>query len=209
MQEVPPAASSGKFILVQVVTLVRLPLGMLLAIILLTQERTPGVLWGCVGLLALCEITDVLDGLLARRLGVTSELGATLDPYSDSVTRLVVYWSLACVGLVWAVVPLVMALRDVTVAYCRMVWVARGSSVAAKWSGKLKAIVQGTGAFVLVLGPLFWPLSKRSIIVSVSVIVLVATLASGFDYVRHTIWPKSAGSHRPEDEIGRSSSRGP
>src|SRR2546428_13010947 len=38
---------------------------------------------GFVGCLALALATDIADGLLARRLGQTSELGARLDSWGD------------------------------------------------------------------------------------------------------------------------------
>ena len=44
------------------------------------------------------ELTDALDGAIARARGVTSELGATLDPLTDSMSRLIVYWTLAAAG---------------------------------------------------------------------------------------------------------------
>lgn len=48
------------------------------------------------GVLALCGITDFLDGYLARRLGQVSELGARLDPAAD---RLFILSTL--LGLAW------------------------------------------------------------------------------------------------------------
>src|SRR5690606_15897420 len=120
----------GRYVLVQVVTLARVPLAIALAVILQSNESlTMGVLVACSVLLAISEVTDFLDGQLARRLGVVSETGAMLDPYSDSVSRLIVYWSLAQRDLTLSFVPLVMAVRDVTVAYCRITWVRQGKSV--------------------------------------------------------------------------------
>ena len=44
------------------------------------------------------ELSDLLDGHLARRHNVVSEFGKVFDPYADSVSRLTVYWALAMMG---------------------------------------------------------------------------------------------------------------
>ena len=174
----------GSFLLVQAVTLVRIPLAVAFAACLLSLG------WSRVGvrvvllvLLLLAELTDSLDGLLARRLGVASEWGAMCDPYADSVSRLVVYWAAAVSGLVLPLVPLVMALRDVTVAYCRIVLSGHGRTVSANLSGKIKALVQSLAAILAVLGPRYWPHTGRWTVHAISWTVIVVTAASAIQYV--------------------------
>ena len=175
-----------RFLLLQALTLARIPLALGFAVVLLAFDRSAALLVLGVILLAVIEVSDLLDGYLARRLGVVSEWGAMLDPYADSVSRIIVYWTLACGGLVLAVVPLAMALRDVTVAYCRIVWTRHGRSVSARWSGKIKAVVQGTAAFFLLIGPhtSLWPPWATA---TASWIVLIVTLGSAIEYIAKTI----------------------
>lgn len=173
----------GKFLLVQAVTLARIPLTLVFAVWLLLSERTHPDLFLCGAVLLLAEVTDFLDGYLARRLGVVSEWGAMLDPYADSVARLIAFWALAEVHLALSLTPLVMAVRDVTVAYCRIVLTRHGRSVSAKWSGKIKAWVQGVGAFVLLFVPVYQPWTGDWPTVAASCIVIVATAASAIEYV--------------------------
>ena len=171
--------------MVQAVTLARIPLAIALAVLLHTSGKPDiAVLVAGSVLLGISEITDFLDGLLARRLGVVSETGAMLDPYSDSVSRLIVYWSLAMAGLALAVVPLVMAIRDVTVAYVRITWVRQGKSVSAKWSGKIKAVVQGVCAFALLWSPVYPDPARGWTIAALSWLVMVVTVYSAIDYLR-------------------------
>src|SRR5258708_20711546 len=51
-------------------------------------------------LFACAALTDLLDGLLARRFGQTTPVGAYLDPIADKVLLSGVYLSLAVAGLV-------------------------------------------------------------------------------------------------------------
>ena len=178
-------AVSGKYLLVQAVTLARIPLAIVLAVLLaISESLTTSVLIAGSILLAISELTDFLDGQLARRLGVVSETGAMLDPYSDSVSRLIVYWSLANVGLALSFVPLVMAVRDVTVAYCRITWVRQGKSVSAKWSGKIKAAVQGLCAFALLWTPALGESIRAWAAPALSWLVVAVTVYSAIDYLR-------------------------
>jgi CDP-diacylglycerol---glycerol-3-phosphate 3-phosphatidyltransferase len=175
----------NRILLVSTITLLRIPLALLFATVLLRAEpNSVATVTICTVLLALIEASDILDGLLARRLGAVTQWGAMLDPYADSVSRITLYWGLACVGLTFAAVPLAMALRDVTVAYCRIIWTRAGRSVSAKWSGKLKAVVQGAAAFFLLYVPrLFTPGIRDGI----SWLVLAVTLLSMVDYCAKTI----------------------
>ncbi|HOD65217.1 MAG TPA: CDP-alcohol phosphatidyltransferase family protein [candidate division Zixibacteria bacterium] len=46
---------------------------------------TPAAPFVCVGFLFLAAVTDGLDGYLARRRGLTSDLGRVLDPVADKI----------------------------------------------------------------------------------------------------------------------------
>ncbi len=138
-------------------------------------------------LILLVEASDLLDGHLARRHNSVSAFGKMFDPYADSVSRLTVYWSLAVVGRCLAAVPLVMAVRDVTVGYSRLLMERRGQDVAARWTGKLKAVVQGVAAPVLMAGPLFWGQAEGYFIYALSGAVIAITLASMVDYGRSAL----------------------
>ena len=172
------------FFIVQTLTIARVLIAIIFAAVLLFSARSDSILIVCAVLLGLIEFTDLFDGYLARARGIVTEWGAMLDPYSDSISRIIVYWALARAELAIALIPLVMALRDVTVAYCRIILSRYGLSVSAKWGGKVKAIVQGSGAILLVLGPFYWELTGRWIVHLLSWIVIVVTAASVYGYAR-------------------------
>jgi len=165
-------------------TIARFPLAVAFATVLLSFEQATSILILCATLLILMELTDVLDGMLARRTGVVTEWGATLDPYLDSISRITVYWALAYRGLAMAIVPLVMACRDVTVAYCRVILARSGRTVSARRSGKIKGQFQSVGAVLLLLRPLFsWAYTRKWTMHTLSWIIVVVTLASVIEYV--------------------------
>lgn len=176
-----------KFYLVQLLTLSRVPMAIIFGLVLIFSDGSGGVLLFCLVLLTLIEVSDLLDGFSARKFGMVSEWGAMLDPYADSTSRLIVFWSMASADHALLLVPLVMALRDVTVAYSRIILTKHNKSVAAKKSGKIKAIVQGVGAYFLLLGPVYWDVTGKWTIHFFSWIVIIATAASVVEYAASAI----------------------
>lgn len=104
-------------------------------------------------------LTDWLDGWLARRLGVESELGALLDPIADKVlvgSYLVAYVVITGIDLYLAVPVAIIIARDLTITGLRL---NSGAAVLLQVSpsAKLKTALQMilTGApFVLIIAGL-------------------------------------------------------
>lgn len=172
------------YITLQIMTLIRIPLAIIFAVILIYAQDSTLKLLICLAILGLSEITDVLDGTLARRYNLVSEYGATLDPYADSISRLIIYWSLAVDNLVLLLLPLCMALRDVTVAYARIMLAKKNLSVSAKRSGKIKALFQAIGGFAALLGPFYWNHIGYWSFYALSWLLITITLFSAVEYVR-------------------------
>lgn len=184
-------ADERRFWWVTYITVSRIPMAIVLAVLVATRDLTSWpLLIGLLVLLTLIEVSDGLDGHLARKWNVRSEWGAMLDPYSDSVSRLIVYFGLGQAGLIHPALVLVMAVRDVSVSYCRILLTQSGQSVAAMLSGKIKAVVQAVGAYVAILSVLLplvssSPDSAATIVYwGVTIIVAVVTLWSIVEYAQ-------------------------
>lgn len=173
--------------LVQSMTLARIPLAVVFLILLPSGRKINTVFLLSLVLLGIIEITDAVDGKIARRFSLVSEWGATLDPFADSLSRLIVYWALATKGFVLLIVPLIMALRDITVAYSRIVLAQNKRTVSAKKSGKIKATVQAIGAFFAMGGPLYWEVIGQWSYYALSWIIIVVTFFSAVEYVHEAI----------------------
>ncbi|MBS3818911.1 CDP-alcohol phosphatidyltransferase family protein [bacterium] len=171
------------FILIQSITLFRIVLSIIFAGILLTCSNVESYFIISLSILILIEATDLLDGPIARQYNLSSEYGATLDPYADSISRIIVYSSMALSGLVLLLLPLCMALRDITVAYSRIILAQKGFSVSAKKSGKIKATFQAVGGILALLGPFYWPFIGKWSFYFLSWILIIVTLLSSVEYV--------------------------
>lgn len=122
-------------------TVSRVGLGLIIYWMLATNPQN-WAFW-LIGLAIIGEVTDLADGYLARKFNMSSELGAALDPLCDSLYRLTVFLGFAAAGWIplWMILPF--AFRDIIVSYVRINAASRGVSVGARWSGKIKAVVQG------------------------------------------------------------------
>ena len=90
---------------------------------------------------ACIEISDLLDGHVARALNQESELGKVLDPFADSLSRLTYFVAFAGAGILPLWILLILIYRDIAVAYIRVI-VSRGNVLLpARVSGKIKAWV--------------------------------------------------------------------
>jgi phosphatidylglycerophosphate synthase len=100
-------------------------------------------------LIAYSELTDMLDGYIARRDNIITDIGKLLDPLSDSISRFLYFFAFGYMGLfpIWFVLALF--LRDIIVAYIRTYVSFSGIAMGARYSGKLKAVVQFIGQYLI------------------------------------------------------------
>lgn len=109
---------------------------------------------------ALAAMTDFLDGYIARKDNLVTDLGKFLDPIADKIlvsTAFVIM--LVPVGDHIAILPwyaavgvAVILARELIVSVFRMVAASKGAVIAADKSGKLKTILQDLGILILLIG---------------------------------------------------------
>ena len=100
---------------------------------------------GCWIVFFLIELSDLLDGYLARRLNQNSEWGKVLDPFADSLSRLTYFACFAGAGIMPLWIFLLLLYRDLGVAYIRIFTSRSGAVMGARLSGKVKAWVYAAG----------------------------------------------------------------
>jgi cardiolipin synthase (CMP-forming) len=117
-------------------------------------------------------VTDMLDGWLARRAGLTSRFGALIDPFADRVFALVAVATFVYEGSLTTVQYFIMIFRDLMTAVGFIVaksvsWL-RPVEFRARWSGKaVTALQMVTFAAVLkfpdYVSPLIWAVGALSL----------------------------------------------
>lgn len=108
--------------------------------------------WLMLLILIYSELSDIFDGIIARKTNQVTDLGKLLDPMADSIFRLSVFFtftlSVVQLPLLWV---LMLFYRDSLVAAVRNLCAINGYALAARKSGKLKAIIQAITSFVIVI----------------------------------------------------------
>lgn len=166
-------------------TAARLPLAPIAVACLLTHTT-----WGTVAAAALAlvlEITDLLDGRIARSYGQVSDFGKLFDPFSDALSRFTLFLGLYAIGAAQLWMILLIFWRDSSISFFRSVAAVRNVVVAARTSGKIKAIVQGVGTQVVFVSLVVYDVAPelplpRSIPWWTMVVVTVVTSGSFVDY---------------------------
>ena len=84
------------------------------------------------------ELTDLLDGKIARKHGLVTDLGKVLDPFSDVICHLTFFTCFLASGImpVWAFVLILW--REFAQSFTRMLMMGKGKAMAANIFGKAK-----------------------------------------------------------------------
>lgn len=174
-----PVGVSGWRTLPNLLTLVRLLLVPVLAVLLFAQDGTDPVLrWWATAVFVLAAITDLLDGEIARRSGTVSTVGKVADPIADKAIIAVALIGLSALGdLVWWV-TIVILVRELAVTALRF-WVIRHGVIPASRGGKAKTVAQII-AIALYLAPL--PDAIEPLRIIAMAIAVVLTVVTGIDY---------------------------
>lgn len=97
-------------------------------------------------------ITDLLDGMIARRMGIVSVLGKFLDPLADKLLVTAALIWMVPMGRIpeWAVIVLIS--REISITGLRSIASSEGVVISAGDGGKSKTALQMVGILCLIIG---------------------------------------------------------
>ena len=106
------------------------------------------------GLLLLSALTDILDGVIARKFDMVSDLGKMMDPLCDKLTHAAL---LVCLitryNYIWIVFGLLVVKELTMLALGSIMVKRRGEVHSAKWYGKLCTVVFEAVMLALIVFP--------------------------------------------------------
>ena len=148
----------------------------------------------CAAIFVLAAITDIADGVIARRTRQISRFGAFLDPVADKImvsTALVLLVQRQeTYQAIFAVAAAIIIGREITISALRewMSELGERSLVSVSWVGKLKTIFQMTAiGFLLYNDDIGWiPVAPIGALLLYTAAGL--TLWSMYTYL-HSAWP--------------------
>jgi len=143
-----------------------------------------GNYWQALALVAVCAISDGLDGWLAKRFNWTSHLGRILDPLADKLLLVSLFLTATWMNLVpWWLTAVVVG-RDVMIG--------GGAVIYRFWFGplhgrptivsKINTGMQLAVVLAAILGAATG-LPTPEMVVALSILTLLTTIVSGADYL--------------------------
>ncbi len=175
-------ASNGN--VANIITVLRILLAPLFIWLLLVDGGGMGILrYAAAGLFILAIATDSVDGLLARRNNLVTDLGILLDPIADKVLIGGALVALSVLGELSWWITIVIMLREFGITAFRFAVLSK-RVIPASRGGKLKTIAQAV-ACALYLVPLFTLVGDWMLVVNVIAMAVAFTLTvlTGIDYL--------------------------
>ena len=130
------------------------------------------------------ELTDFLDGRIARRTNQVSDVGKLLDPLCDSVFHMTIWMTFLSIGWapLWAVI--LFFARDAIVSTIRSCLAKHGIALAARWTGKYKAGFQAGAQLIVVASHIFLRGGSASVVQIV--VICLATLVTAISLIDYS-----------------------
>ena len=176
------------------ITIVRILCAPVFLWMLLADAGQDGPLrWWAAALFIAAIATDGIDGAIARRNDIVTDLGKLLDPIADKALTGCAFVGLSILGELPWWITIVVLVREIGITIYRFA-VVSDHVLAAAWMGKLKTVAQAV-ALSLALLPL-WTLVGEWIFwvnLGTMTIAVVLTVASGIDYIVSEV----RGARRP------------
>ena len=123
----------------------------------------------------IASLTDFLDGHLARKYNMVTDLGKVMDAIADKILVNGVLIVLAYEGYISVIIPVIIVSRDIIVDSIKMVAGQKNGAVGASKAGKAKTMCMMIGVTLLFFYDL--PLSLFNIYPA-RVLILIATILS-------------------------------
>jgi len=171
-------------LLPNLITLARL-LAVPVTVYLLLESAYTAAFW----LFVVAGLSDALDGYLAKRLGVQSEIGAYFDPLADKALIVGVFVTLGYIGHVAVWLVFLIAFRDLLIIGGALLFqtVTQSLKMAPLMISKLNTVAQIALASV-VLAELGLGLSVPYLAPTLIYLVAATTFVSGAAYVVKWGW---------------------
>jgi len=137
------------------------------------------------------EITDLLDGIAARKLNEISDFGKLFDPFADTLMQITCFLCFVIDGIFPAILFLLVIYREFGILFIRNLMLKKGATLGARMGGKIKTVsyIIAAGAALLAVSlqrlaifESLFPFFKNGAVIVFSISVIIS-IVSFIDYV--------------------------
>ncbi len=108
---------------------------------LLNEPDHPYFKWAALIVFAVASITDMFDGMIARKYNLVTNFGKFADPLADKMLVCSALVCLSVLGWVPTWMTIVIIIREFIISGFRLIAAEQGKVIAASWWGKWKTAV--------------------------------------------------------------------
>ena len=157
------------------ISILRLMLIPTFVIVFFMPDENSYKIAGCIFLLS--GITDFLDGYIARKCGLVTDLGKVLDPLADKLTQFTVFCCLWIKKIIpfW-IVAVYMAKEIIMFIGGSSLYNRRKIVVASKWYGKVATTLFYAGVLIVLITDLPDTIKRTIVIIALAATLLACIL---------------------------------
>lgn len=130
----------------------------------------------------IASLTDFVDGYLARKYNLVTDIGKVMDAIADKILVNGVLVLLATEGYISPIIPVVIVSRDIVVDSIKMVAGQKSGAVGASMAGKIKTACMLVGITLLFFYDLPFSLANIYPAKAIIMIATVLSVISGIQY---------------------------
>ncbi len=131
--------------------------------------------YASVGVLLISGLSDIVDGFIARKYNMISDLGKILDPFADKLTQFSIIVCLSLRYKFFIFLACFFLIKELIMALCGY-WAMRHNVVSsAKWHGKLNTVLLYLVILILLIFPNI-QVSVANILILLSLIMMIISL---------------------------------
>lgn len=133
-------------------------------------------------LFIIASLSDFLDGYVARKYNMVTDLGKMLDAIADKILVNAVLVLLSTSGFIHPIIPVVIITRDTVVNTVKMIAGNKGNVVAASILGKIKTILMMCGVSLTLFYNLPFELLNINVANILLILACIMSVISGVQY---------------------------
>ena len=106
------------------------------------------------------ELSDLLDGKIARKYKMVTDLGKVMDPFADTLSHLTFFACFFGSGIMPGIAFIIIMWREFSILFLRMLMMGKGKAVAANIWGKSKTVLYAITSILsiaFIVAGHFWP----------------------------------------------------
>ncbi|MGI6498967.1 MAG: CDP-alcohol phosphatidyltransferase family protein [Oscillospiraceae bacterium] len=136
--------------------------------------------WLAAIVIGISGLTDILDGIIARKFNMITDPGKLLDPVADKLTQIAIVFCLSIQFVPMRVLMVTLIIKELIILLLTYLAARKKSINSAQWYGKLCTVI----LFIVIVVHILIPFLSETVSWTLSMIAIGFTVLSLVMYIR-------------------------